>query len=420
MSGALSEATARYEAEILPDARTALAGVPYASPYPVFLTRAQLAQAVEVSAAMAGLLCKAMRAAAADDALYERLLGVVPAPLRPLLPPRRVPDSVFFACDLHVSEQGMAVIELNGAPGFGYNAGLADDALWPLVSERLPRVERPNEVRFAPFFYERVLRPAQDPAAGIIAFLRGFGDEDMFNVSELEGIAAQIEDAGGPHIPLCFERDLELREDGLRLGDERVDVLYVEENLADWDKLAADSLLPQAAQRGAVDFIPPLDVFLFTSKTFLALLGDPDERAFLQPDERESAVLRDNVLWSAPLDERAEPAARRMIEEGRGLVLKDAIGGGGDGVDVLRPDAERAEALELLRRRLETGATVAQSYFAPGGWADGSELRTDLRLLVSAREGVVEMGPIYARILRGDKLMLKDPDCGLCPVYVLD
>ncbi len=419
VSGVPASVTSRYEAVVLPDARAALAGVPYASPYPVFLTRAQLARAEQVAVAMAGLLLKAVRAAAEDDAVYERLLSVVPPALRPLLPPRRVPDAIFFACDLHFSGAGMAVIELNGAPGFGYNAGLADDALWPLVSARMEGVGRPNVVRFTPFFYEHVLRPAHDPEAGFIAFLRGFGDKDMFNVSELEGIARRIEDAGGPRIPLCFERDLELRSDGLHLGDERVDVLYVEENLADWGKLPADSVLPQAARRGAVKLVPPLDIFLFTSKVLLAMLGDPEERAFLGPDEREANVLRENVLWSVPLDERTEPAARRMIEEGRGLVLKDSLGGGGDGVDVLRPDTDRAHALEVLRRRLEQGATVVQSYFAPGSWAKGSELRTDLRLLVSAREGEVEIGPIYARILRGDKLMLKEPDCGLCPVYVV-
>ncbi len=238
-----------------------------------------------------------------------------------------------------------------------------------------------------------MLAPAHDPAAGVIAFLRGFGNEDMFNVSELEGIARQIEDAGGPRIPLCFERDLELRDDGLRLGGERVDVLYVEENLADWAKLPADSVLPQAARRGAVKLVPPLDVFLFTSKVLLAMLGDPEERAFLGPDERESNVLRENVLWSAPLDERTEPAARRMIEEGRGLVLKDSLGGGGDGVDVLRPDADRAQPSMSCAVAWSRAATVVQSYFAPGCWAEGSELRTDLRLLVSASEGEVADRP---------------------------
>ena len=420
MSGVPAALTARYEAQVLPDARAALAGVPYASPYPVFLTRPQLARAERVAAVMARLLRRAMRAAAGDDALYARLLGPLPQALRPLLPSRRVPERVFIACDLHVSGRGMAVIELNGAPGFGYNAGLADDALWPLVSARLPGVRRPNELRFAPFFYEHVLAPAHDPTAGDIAFLRGFGNEDMFNVSELEGIARQVEQAAGPRIPLCHERDLELRADGLHLAGGRVDVLYVEENLADWAKLPADSVLRRAARDGAVKLVPPLDVFLFTSKTFLALLGDPAERAFLAPDEGESAVLNEDVLWSAPLDERTEPTARRMIEEGRGLVLKDAIGGGGDGVDVLPPDADRSEALQVLHRRMEKGATVAQAYFAPGPWAEGSELRTDVRLLVSASERAVAIGPVYGRILRGDKLMLKDPDCGLTPVYVAD
>jgi hypothetical protein len=419
VSGALAGVAARYEAEVLQDARAALQGVPYASPYPVFLTREQAACAVRVATALGGLLLKAMRAAAADEGLNGRLLSVVPEALRPLLPPRGGPEHIFFACDLHASEQGTKVIELNGAPGFGYNAGLADDALWPLVSARLEGVRRPNERRFAPFFYEHALRPAHDPRAGAIAFLRGFGNEDMFNVSELEGIARQIEDAGGPRVPLCHERDLELSAGGLYLAGERVDLLYVEENLSDWAKLAAGSPLLEAARRRLVKLSPPLDAFLLTSKVFMALLADPAAQALLEPDEAESEVLRQNVLWSAPLDERSEPAARRMLEEGRGLVLKDALGGGGDGVDVLRPGADPKEAAAVLRRRIENGGTVVQSYFAPGRWSETSELRTDVRLLVSASEDGVCIGPIYARILRGDKLMLKDPDCGLCPVYVV-
>jgi len=414
------EVAERYEAELLEEASAALSQVPYASPYPVFLTHAQMAGALDVARAVAKLLRKALRAAAEDDGFYGRLLEVVPEGLRPLLPPRGALDRIFFACDLHVSEAGMKVIEINGAPGFGHFAHLADEALWPLLSERIQGLSRPNEVRFADFFYEQALRPRHDPAAGILAFLRGFGNEDMFNIAELEGIARRIEQTGGPRVPLCHEKDLALRGDGLYLAGERVDLLYVEENLADWAGLDADSPLAEAVRRGVVRVAPALDVFLFTSKTFMALLADPAAREFFAPDEEESKVLRENILWSSPLDERIEPAAYHMLDQGLPLVVKDAVGGGGRGVTVLQPESSSQQAGHILRQRMLDGGSVVQGYFAPGKWAEGSELNFDLRIIVSAHEGDIAIGPVYGRIFRGEKLTLADPGCGLCPVYVVD
>jgi PTH1 family peptidyl-tRNA hydrolase len=413
------DAAATWREEALDEARAALERIGAASPYPVLLSRRQVGRLFEVVTALAKLLRKARRAAGEDDAFYERLVGFVPEGLLPLLPPRSASERIFFAADLHVDGPRVKLIELNCAVGYGHYADLAHEALFPLVRDRLGEAERPVEGDFATFLYLRGLGPLHDPEAGALAFLRGFGDEDMFNVDEVEGVAARIEREFGLCVPLCHERDLKPRHDGLYLEDgRRVGLLYVEENLSEWAEVAGDSPIRGAVRDGLVATFPPLDHFLYTSKGFPAVLADPAAQRLLSPDEAESKVLRENVLWSAPLDGRIEPACYHMLGQGLTLVVKDALGGGGRGVTVLRPDSSSQQTGHILRRRMLDGRSVVQGYFEAGRWGE-SDLRFDVRVLCAADESDIVVGPVYGRIFRGEKLSLSEPDCGVAPVYVL-
>ena len=414
------DATATYRQELLDGARAALGGLEAVSPYPVFLSKRRVGRVFDVVRALAKLLRKARRVAAEDDAFYGRLVSFVPEGLRPLLPPRSPSGRIFFAADLHVDGERVKLIELNCAVGYGHYARLADEALFPLLRDRLGPVERPVEADFATFLYREGLKPLHDPEAGALAFLRGFCDEDMFNADEVERVARRIEEEFGLTVPLCHERDLALRRDALHLrGGGRVDLLYVEENLSEWAEVAEGSPLLAAVREGLVKTFPPLDAFLFTSKGFLAVLADPAAQRLLAPDEAESKVLRENLLWSAPLDERIEPACYYMLEQGLTLVVKDALGGGGRGVTVLRPDSSSQQTGHILRRRMLDGDSVVQGYFEAGRWGGDSDLRFDVRVLCAAHESDIVIGPVYGRIFRGQKLSLSDPDCGVAPVYVL-
>ncbi len=415
------QAAEAYERDVLVGAREALVEVPAASPWPVLLEGKDMARVFDVVSVLAKLLRKARVAAAENDVFYARLASCIPEHLRALLAGRRRTQRVFFAVDLHVSEQGIKVIELNCAVGYGHYAAVADEALWALVQDVPGPLRRPNDEQFAPFLLENGLLPLHDPAGGCIAFLRGFGGEDMFNVDELGGVVARIAKSGGPSMPLCDEGELELRDDGLHLPDGgRIDLLYVEENLAEWPADPADSAVRRAVECGLVRTFPPLDMFLFTSKAFLAALLDPDLRRYFDPDDEESKVLRENVLWSQRLDAHIEPAAYYMLEQGLPLVVKDALGGGGRGVTILRPDSAGQQAGHILRRRMLEGGSVVQGYFAPGRWREGSDLRFDVRVLCAAHEGDIRIGPVYGRTFRSDKLSLNEPDAGVAPVYVLD
>ncbi|MFO8007772.1 MAG: aminoacyl-tRNA hydrolase [Candidatus Brocadiia bacterium] len=412
---AREEAAATYTRDALEEAREAIEEIPAASPFPIFLSRRQLSRVRDVVTALAKLLRKAK----GDPELRQRLVSFIPPELRVYLPAPADDRRLFFAADLHLDGDALKVIELNCAVGYGHYAHLADRALRPLVEAHVGDVEPASDDDFAPFVYEHGLRPLHDADAGLIAFLRGFGGRDMFNVDELEGVAARIEECGGPRIPLCHEADLELREDGLHLaGEGRVDLLYVEENLSQWENLSQDSPVAEAVRAGRVKTFPPLDMFLYTSKGFLALLCDPAFQRRLEPDERESEVLRRNVLWSAELDERIEPAAYHMLDQGLRLVVKDALGGGGRGVTILRPESGSQQAGHILRQRLHRGRSVVQGYCEPGRWSEDSDLRFDLRILCAAHEGDITIGPIYGRIFRGSKLDLGNPDAGVAPVYV--
>jgi hypothetical protein len=312
------------------------------------------------------------------------------------------------------------VVELNCAVGYGHYADLAARALEPLLEHAPGTPQRPVDARFAPFLYEHGLKPLHDPDAGCIAFLRGFDGRDMFNVDEIEGVARRIQEFGGPSIPLCHEGDLSLRDEGLHLEDgQRVDLLYVEENLSEWAGLSADSPLRSAVREGKVKTFPPLDAFLYTSKGFLTVLADPDAERWLRPDTEQSRALRENVLWSHPLDGHIEPAAYYMLEQGLRLVVKDSLGGGGRGVTILRPESGSQQASQILRRRRRRGGSVVQGYFEAGRWSQDSELRFDVRVLIAAHEGDIILGPVCGRVFRGTKLDLGDRDAGVAPVYVV-
>jgi hypothetical protein len=178
-------------------------------------------------------------------------------------------------------------------------------------------------------------------------------------------------------------------------------------------------VLPEAVRSGRAKVFPPLDMFLYTNKGFLSLLADPSARRWFDPDDEESKVLRENVLWSAALDERMEPAAYYMLEQGLTLVVKDTLGGGGRGVTILRPDSSSQQTGHLLRQRLLAGNSVVQGYFPPGRWSADVDLSFDVRVLVAAHEGDIAIGPVYGRVFRGEKVNFADPDSGIAPFYVL-
>ncbi len=410
----------RYAGELLEEAREALEGLDAASPYPVFLNPSEASRLLDVVTALTKLLRKARATAGRDDAFYDRLASFIPEGLRPLLPARTGSQRLFYAADLHLSQAGLKVIELNCAVGYAHYARLADEALLPLLSERLDGLERPTDAEFAAFLYQHGLKPLLEPDAGALAFLRGFGGRDMFNVDELERLAARVGRLAGAEVPLCHEGDLEPAEGGLRLPDgRRVDLLYVEENLSTWAGVAEGSPLHAAVREGRVKTFPPLDMFLLTGKGFLALLAEPEVQELLEPDEAEARVLRENLLWSSPLDARIEPAAYYMLERGLSVVVKDALGGGGRGVTVLRPDSSSQQAGHMLRRRALAGGSVVQGYFPAGRWSQEVDLRFDLRVLAAAHAGDVNLGPVCARVFRGEKVSFAEPDAGVAPVYVL-
>jgi hypothetical protein len=380
-----------------------------------------MGRAFDVATAVAKLLRKARRAAADSDRIAARLRCFLPPHLGELVPEYPSSDRLFFAVDLHVAGDRVKVVELNCAVGYAQYARLADERVFPFLADKTEGLQRPSRTPFGEFLYREGLRPLHDPDCGAIAFLRGFGDRDMFNVDELKLLAESVGEAGGLEVQLCHESDLTLHEDGLHLPDgQRVDVLYVEENLSEWEQVGPDSQLARAVKGGLVKTFPDLSTFLFTNKGFLTVLVDPSSSEWLTPDDQESKVLRENVLWSAPLDARTEPAAYYMLEQGLPLVVKSALGGGGRGVMILRPDSASQQTGHLLRQRLQDGDAIVQGWFAAGPWREGSDLRFDVRVVVAAHESDIAIGPVYGRVFRGEKANFADADSGAAPVYVID
>ena len=118
----------------------------------------------------------------------------------------------------------------------------------------------------------------------------------------------------------CHIGQLEIRDEGVWLGDRRVDIinrLFMIEDLLEYpDAPALMDPVMDAAARGWVKFFTPLDTGAYTSKAALAMLSDEENRSLFDPDELASL---DRILpWTRMM--RPGPVT---LEDGRRVDLLD-------------------------------------------------------------------------------------------------
>jgi hypothetical protein len=96
----------------------------------------------------------------------------------------------------------------------------------------------------------------------------------------------------GVDIYPCHLGQLEIREDRVWLGDRQVDVInrlfLIEDLLRDPDPWSVIGPVLDAAERGWVTMLTPLDSGLYSSKGALAMLSDPENRSLFDPAELAS------------------------------------------------------------------------------------------------------------------------------------
>jgi hypothetical protein len=173
----------------------------------------------------------------------------------------------------------------------------------------------------------------------------------------------------------CHIGQLEVHDEGVWLGDKRVDIinrLFMIEDLLEYpDAPALMEPVLSAAERGWVKFFTPLDTGAYTSKGALAMLSDEENRPRFDPGELASL---DRILpWTRMV--RPGPVS---LEDGRkvdlldyalshrhDLVLKPTLLHGGSGVLLGWRSDVSAEAWEEQVRAAMDGPYIIQRRVRP-------------------------------------------------------
>jgi hypothetical protein len=142
----------------------------------------------------------------------------------------------------------------------------------------------------------------------------------------------------GVDIYPCHLGQLQVRDDGVWLDDRHVDVInrlfLIEDLVADPDPWPLVGPVLDAAERGQVSMLTPLDSGLYSSKGALAMLSDPENRPLFDQAELDSL---DRVLpWTRMV--RPGPVT---LDDGRRVELLDHALAHRDDL-VLKPTAMHA------------------------------------------------------------------------------
>lgn len=357
---------------------------------PVFISPAQLRKMYEVISAVEKVVAMAGWQVESDE-------------FRP------VARGVFFGYDFHLDEQGVHLIEINTNAGGAYlNQVLIDsqrDAGLPGKAAAIENLEPAfvamlrNEWRLergsAPFHSIAIVDEQPETQYLYPEFLLAK------NSLENAGIAVHIAD------PVA----LQLREDGLYFGHEKIDMVYNRVTDFSLQKFPA---LRQAYLGGRVVLTPhPYAYARYADKRNLARLTDVQVLRDMGVSEDDISVLYAGIPGTISVRPDME---EQLWAERKQWFFKPASGYGGRG-------AYRGE--KLTRRvfgEILQGGYVAQKLVVPGERAvcvDDAEvvkLKYDVRCYVY--EGQIQL--VAARLYQGQTTNLRTPGGGFALVRVVE
>jgi hypothetical protein len=236
-----------------------------------------------------------------DLAAFARAVGLTEPQVRAVVRGRGPAPSRMARADLYKDEDGFHLLELN----MGSNVGGLDN-----TELNLAMLEHPFIAEFVaehgltyvdtmPELVQTLLVEAKVPT-GVRPFVAIADWPDSY--PELKD---QLQKSSRLLAPLgldcqpCSVEELEYHDDGVWLGDRRVDVVYRLFVVEDVVKPGATELLEpvlQAVERGQVAIFAPMDSDLYGSKGALALLSDEVYRDRYTAEEL--AVLDRLVPWT--------------------------------------------------------------------------------------------------------------------------
>ncbi|HEX5843200.1 MAG TPA: hypothetical protein VFY62_12010 [Pseudomonas sp.] len=367
--------------------------------HPVFVAKAQLDRMAE--------LIRAIESVVALPAYRELVLERSPAIARH---DPHGPKGVFFGYDLHITEDGFGLIEINSnAGGAMLNAVLAraQRACCPAIEQLLPPALRAESLEasiVAMFQQEWALAGHQRPLRSIA--IVDEAPEQQYLYPEFL-LFQQLFQRHGLQAVIADPSELSLRDGVLWHGELAIDLVY--NRLTDFalDEPAHAQLRQAYLERATLLTPHPQAHALYADKRNLALLSDAGQWQALGVPEDVQALL----LAAIPRTEVVEPAnAERLWRERKQLFFKPWAGYGSRA-------AYRGDKLtQRVWQEILAGDYVAQALVLPGQRVMAREnpaLKFDLRAY--AYDSQVQW--LAARLYQGQTTNFRTPGGGFAPVY---
>jgi hypothetical protein len=357
---------------------------------PVFISPTQLRKMYEVISAVEKVVALAGWKAKSDE-------------IRPIA------KGVFFGYDFHLDDQGVHLIEINtNAGGAFLNQILVDSQRNADLPGKTAAVENLEASILAMFRNEWRLERGSAPIKTVAIVDQQ--PEDQYLYPEFLLAKKWIENAGIA-VHIADPSTLQLREDGLHFGYEKIDMVY--NRLTDFS-LQKFPVLRQAYLDGRVVLTPhPHAYERYADKRNLTRLSDVDGLRSLGVNEDDISVLYAGIPHTFAVQPDME---EQLWKERKQWFFKPGSGYGGKGA------YNGAKVTRRVFGEILHGDYVAQKLVQPGARAvyvddaGAAALKYDVRCYVY--EGQIQL--VAARLYQGQTTNFRTPGGGFALVRVVE
>lgn len=316
---------------------------------------------------------------------------------------------VFFGYDFHLNEQGVHLIEINSNAGGGFlNEFLADSQRDADLPGKTVAIENLESAFLAMFRNEWRLERGSAPLNSIA--IVDENPEQQYLYPEFV-LARRMLERGGLSVFIVDPVALELRQDGLYYGNEKIDMVY--NRLTDFS-LQQFPVLNEAYESGRAVVTPHPHVYVkYADKRNLARLTDESGLRALNADEANIVTLQAGVPHTFIVNADMETA---LWADRKNLFFKPHSGYGSKGT---------YRGMNLTKRvfaEIVHGDYIAQILAPPGermvcvNEAEEVLLKYDVRCYVYA--GQIQL--VVARLYQGQTTNMRTAGGGFSLVRVVE
>lgn len=323
--------------------------------------------------------------------------------------PRPAAKGVFFGYDFHLNEQGVHLIEINTNAGGGFlNQLLIDSQRDAGLPGKSASIENLEQAYIAMFRNEWRLERGSAPFATLAVVDEQ--PEAQYLYPEFL-LARKSLASAGIEVHIADPSALQLRDDGLYFGFEKIDMVY--NRLTDFS-LQRHAVLRQACLGGKVVLTPhPYGYAQYADKLNLARLSDVDVLRALGAQEDDISVLYAGIPATVAV---GPEMAEQLWQERKLWFFKPASGYGAKG-------AYRGEKVtKRVFSEIMQGGYVAQKLALPGERQVCTEEGTTAMLKYDVRcyvyDGQIQL--VAGRLYQGQATNFRTPGGGFALVRVVE